>query len=235
MTQRPANVSSAPSPNQDGWTAQPDGSESGRDRHPGRFQPMARAMVKWLRAMVKLPQAMVKLLRAMVNCRIPALAGRITKSLASSADPAPVGEFRPFPAWNRQFRPACSGLRIPKRSFEKKEQRFPGTPVSGPEITREPWSNRPEPWSIGGAMVKPAEQWSIRTPAARAIESGLDGALTEVIAKLPRRLVAELTGQLAGQLAGQRIADPPAWASSSALGPVHAPRSGYSSPRMAFN
>ena len=68
-------------------------------------------------------------------------------------------------------------------------------------------------------MVKPAEQWSIRTRAERAIESGLDGALTQVIAKLPRRLVAELTGQPAGQ----RIADPPAWASSSALGPVHAP------------
>ena len=42
-----------------------------------------------------------------------------------------------------------------------------------------------------GAMVKPAEQWSIRTRAERAIESGLDHALTEVIAKLPRRLVAE--------------------------------------------
>ena len=191
----------------------------------GGFLPMAGAMVKPTGAMVK-PAG------AMVNCRNPALSDRATKSLVSSAGSgSPPAKIRPFPAWNRQFRPACSDLRVPRRSLEKKEQRFPGTPVSGPEITREPWSNRPEPWSIGGAMVKPAEQWSIRTRAERAIESGLDGALTQVIAKLPRGLVAELTGQLAGQ----RIADPPAWASTSALGPLHAPRSGYSSPRMAFN
>ena len=218
MTQRPANVSSAPSPNQDGWTAQPDGSESGRDRHPGRFQPMARAMVKWLRAMVKLPHSGACGPHHEESCVFGGSGSGRRKS----------GLFRPGIGNSAplvrvfEFRSALSRKR--SSDFRKLRSTARKSPASHGQTA-------PSHGQFVGAMVKPAEQWSIRTRAERAIESGLDGALTQVIAKLPRGLVPELTGQPAGQ----RIADPPAWASTSALGPVHAPRSGYSSPRMAFN
>ena len=132
-------------------------------------------------AMVKLPQAMVKRLRAMVKCRIPAFAGRITKSLASSADPARVGEFRPFSAFsasNRQFHPACSGL--PVRVFEFRsalgskggsdcrELRSTArkSPASHGQFG-EPWSNRPSSGRFVPAPSEPSNPGST-TPSRKS-------------------------------------------------------------------